>query len=102
MHLFRKQQKSISVIAEFDNTDQKTTLETIALLSEYITFACKKATITTDIQAHPTGYRVTYKILYKSYFEYNKNYSRQLARVSKWLTKTEKSTLHQYYYNINF
>lgn len=102
MRLPRKQQREISVVAEFNNTDQLITLETISMLSDYISDACRKAKILTDLQAHPAGYRITFRIFYKSYFEYSKNYSRRLARVSSWLTKTEKSTLHQYYYNINF
>lgn len=102
MKLFKKELKSISVVAEFDNTNQQVTLETISVLSDYIANICKKAAVTTDLQTHPAGYRITFKILYKNGLFKEQNYSRKLARVSQWINKTNKSTLYKYQYNINF
>lgn len=102
MKHLKKELRSISVVAEFDNSNNQVSLETISILSDYISDICKKATVTTDLQTHPAGYRITFKILYKDSLFRQKNYTRQLARVSKWINKTNKSTIHQYYYNVNF
>lgn len=103
MKLFNKTTKSISVVAEFDNSNDDVSLNTISVLSDYISDICKSAEVTTDFQKYPAGYRITFKIFYKeNLFRKQKKYSKQLARVSKWINKTNKATLHRYQYNINF
>lgn len=89
-----KEEHTVTIIAEFRNEDKA--LTEIAKLSDYISSISENsATILTDLQSHPAGYRITYTIKY-----FNKNLKIfKLAKLSEWLSK-DTNCISRYHYNI--
>lgn len=97
--LFNKRQRKITVIAEF--AKQVSSVNEISKLSYFISSICDKSTeIFTEYQSYPTGYRLTYTLIYYETFFHKKNYSKYLSDLSKWLYKEDSPALFKYHYNI--
>lgn len=94
-----KIEHTINIIAEF--TKESHSLSIIAKLSDYISSIYNQASVTTDLQSHPTGYRIAYSIkFYVPYFSKIKNnkYNHYVAKLSNWLDE-DCTCLQRYVYN---
>ena len=100
--LFKKnkigEKHAITVIAEFLPED--ISKDSIAYLSEYVSdIALDSATVSTDVQSFPAGYRVTYVIEYVSKRKNKEiyHYTKKLANLSPWLYST--TPISRFHYN---
>lgn len=103
MQLFSKNNKEenaiITLIVEF--TKEKKSLNVIARLSDYIsTTFLNSAQVLTDLQSHPAGYRITYKISHDK--RHKKSYHvNKLAKLSDWLNE-DSDCISRYHYNVYY
>ena len=95
----RKYINTITVIAEFSLSDQA--MQKVAEFSDYIS-SLDSATIQTEFQSYPAGYRVTYKITFVSNMLTNsmkiQKYTKYLACISDWAY--DCNCLSKYHYNV--
>lgn len=97
--LFPYQNHTINLVAEFNTNINSECM--IANLSKYINKIVRDCdTIYTDFQSHPKGYRITYKIEYKTNFFKRKNYTKELSKLSDWMgdNKSYNGCLYRYQY----
>lgn len=82
--LFREQAHTINVVTEFNTAGKSEYM--IASLSRYISKITRnKDTVYTDFQSFPKGYRVTFRIMYKTNFFTRKNYTKELSNLFDWM-----------------
>lgn len=97
--LFPSANHVINLVAEFNTNTNSECM--IADLSKYINKIVRDCDIVyTDFQSHPKGYRITYKIEYKTNFFKRKNYTKELSRLSDWMgsNKSYNGCLYRYQY----
>lgn len=95
--LFKKEEHTITLIAEFAKNNQS--LKLIADLSGYVHSIANSAFVLTDLQAHQAGYRIIYKISYTKSLFHRHNYTADLADLSNWLFRDNSASLFRYHYN---
>lgn len=93
-----KKEHTITLMAEFIKDNQS--IKDIAKLSDYISNVSNTATILTDFQSFPAGYRIVYIITYIGKRKTRNHYTKYLAKMSDWLCNDKNIvTISKYHYN---
>lgn len=105
MFLFRffkkaKREHTINVIAEFNNSDSS--LCEIANLTYYMSKIDNNVQVISDMQAHPNGYRISFKLTFETRINSKRKgnkYTHYVAKMTDWLS--DDKCIQRYYYNYN-
>lgn len=95
-----KKKHIINLIAEFNNNDKS--LYQIARLTDYICNISDSVQIISDLQVHPAGYRISFKLEFETSLKDKRKgnkYTHYVANMSSWLS--DDRCIQRFYYNYN-
>lgn len=95
-----KIEHNINIIAEFNKSNDS--LYEIAMLTDYICDIGDSVQVIHDLQAHPKGYRITFKLTFETPLKDKKKgnkYTHYVARLTNWVSNNDCVQRYQYNYN---
>lgn len=95
-----KREHTINIVAEFNN--DSSSLNEIAQLTNYISDISNSVQIVSDLQAHPSGYRISFKLTFFTSYKNKRTsnrYTHYVSRMYNWLS--DNKCIQRYYYNYN-